>query len=124
MQDDIELGVPIDSHTLGKPTGYGQWASWIASDPDSETFVLRKFDELAALNLLYLQSEMVEIESQLQDLHRDVPRDQYMELLDITRHWERLASLDQNEHPEAQKRMKLILRLRSKIEEYRKAVRL
>lgn len=137
MQNDIELGTPIVSHTAEshpaepyqaeshsmeqQPAGYPQWSSCIASDPDSETFVFRKFNELAALNLLCLQSEILELESQLKQLNRNATRSQDMSQLDATRHWETLVAQSQEPqtHPESDERMKLILKLRSRIKEYR-----
>ena len=50
--------------------GYAAVAAWIALDPDSETFVFRKFDRLAARNLLYLQSELLAVEKDLDRLDR------------------------------------------------------
>lgn len=70
MQNDVELGNKAEPQSAG----YAQWASLLASDPDSETFVFRKFNELSALNLLSLQSEMLEIESQLKQMDQEAIR--------------------------------------------------
>lgn len=61
MAGDIELGQRHCPSTAVEPAGYPRWASWIASDPDNEPFLFRKFDELGALNLLYLQSDMLHL---------------------------------------------------------------
>jgi hypothetical protein len=56
---DIEVGRrnarPLD--------GYPSLAEFIASDPDHTSLVFRRFDKLAARNLLYLQSELAELEA-------------------------------------------------------------
>ena len=70
MQNDVELGNKAEPQSAG----YAQCASLLASDPDSETFVFRKFNELSALNLLSLQSEMLEIESQLKQMDQEAIR--------------------------------------------------
>ena len=44
--------------------GYPSLAGFIASDPDKTTSIYRRFDRLAARNLLYLQSELAELEAQ------------------------------------------------------------
>ena len=44
--------------------GYPSLAAFIASDSDKSTAIYRRFDRLSARNLLYLQSELVELEAQ------------------------------------------------------------
>lgn len=43
--------------------GFPSLAEFIASDPDHTSLVFRRFDKLAARNLLYLQSELAELEA-------------------------------------------------------------
>ncbi|KAI2616358.1 hypothetical protein GGR54DRAFT_243778 [Hypoxylon sp. NC1633] len=116
-----------------EPAGYAQWASWIASDADNETFVFRKFDGLSAVNLLYLQSEMLEIEAELKQMNRDATGSPNMRLLDATRTWESLVEQckerqtytnfeEQQAYNDAKKRMQLVLKLRSTVKEYQNAL--
>ena len=49
-------------------TGFASLANFIASDPDRTTLVFKLFDELAARNLLYLQSELAELQARQQRL--------------------------------------------------------
>jgi 16S rRNA U1498 N3-methylase RsmE len=49
QQPDPELARPRD--------GYPALAYWIARDPDNETFIFRKFNRLAARNILHLQAQ-------------------------------------------------------------------
>lgn len=57
---DIELGKIRD--------GYPALASWVARDPDSESFVFRKFICLGARNILHLQSQLISLEKEIDDL--------------------------------------------------------
>ncbi|KAI8627956.1 hypothetical protein F5Y19DRAFT_440527 [Xylariaceae sp. FL1651] len=136
MMEQIELGQNHHNTTSPKPAGYAQWASWIASDTDNEPFVFRKFDDLAALNLLYLQSEMLEIETQLKKLDQEEVRQPDIESINATRQWEVLSAqcalseltdsestnLGSKAFIRAKKRMGLILRLRARIKEYHEAL--
>ncbi|KAH9908518.1 hypothetical protein F4778DRAFT_350218 [Xylariomycetidae sp. FL2044] len=98
--------------------GYLSAASWLARDPDNETFIFRKFDRLAALNLLYMQSEILELEKRLSDQHLDVARGHDMDLKDAASTWETLTSQFRSGRPDAGERMKLILELREKLKTY------
>lgn len=44
--------------------GYPSLAAFVASDRDRTTLIYKRFDELAARNLLYLQSELAELQHQ------------------------------------------------------------
>ncbi|KAL8952336.1 MAG: hypothetical protein Q9222_001747 [Ikaeria aurantiellina] len=70
-QIDIELGQPSASPASQAPlstrlTGYPSFAHYIAKDADAAIY--RKFEGLSARNLLYLQSELHELEGQLEEL--------------------------------------------------------
>ncbi len=101
--------------------GYTAAASWLARDPDNETFVFRKFDRLAAVNLLYLQSEILDLEKRLDDMHLLAIRSHDMELKDAACTWETLVeqSTGPNARDDAKKRMHLIRELRRLLREYR-----
>ncbi|KAI1115612.1 hypothetical protein F5Y14DRAFT_117319 [Nemania sp. NC0429] len=140
MTEQIELAQTHHIPTINaRLAGYPKWASWLASDADSEPFVFRKFDELAALNLLYLQGEMLDIEKQLRDLDQEDVRHPDIDSMNAARQWESLvaqcalsessdntesANVDSKATLRARKRMKLILRLRTTIKEYQEALTL
>lgn len=119
MPNDIEMG----NKAVPQSAGYAQWASLLASDPDSETFVFRKFNELSALNILFLQSEMFEIESQLKGMDQEAIKNGDMSQLKAIRQWETIVT--QCNEPQGflntKRKMDLILKLRFKIKEYRKS---
>ncbi|KAF1990513.1 hypothetical protein K402DRAFT_304702, partial [Aulographum hederae CBS 113979] len=54
--------------------GYPSLAEWMAGDPDNETFIFRKFNRLAARNILHLQSELVTLEKKLDVLDAEGQR--------------------------------------------------
>ncbi|KAI1112021.1 hypothetical protein F5Y14DRAFT_442888 [Nemania sp. NC0429] len=104
--------------------GYAAVAGWIARDPDSETFVFRKFDGLAARNLLCIQSELLSIEKELALVDRQDARSAQDDLRakDTARSWETLVSRSGAGHEESRRRMALLDSLRSKIKEYHEAL--
>lgn len=53
-----ELGIPSEEFS----DGYPALATFIARDPDGETFIFRKFAGLTARRLLQLESELIELE--------------------------------------------------------------
>jgi hypothetical protein len=99
--------------------GFADVARWIALDPDNETFIYRKFDELAARNLLYLQSELLFLQKQLNELDKSDANSDDMDLKDASRTWETLMQRYDSGNEEARVRMGLIVRIRAKLKEYR-----
>ena len=56
--------MPTSDFGVARPLeGYPSLSEDIASDPDRTSLVFRRFDKLAVRNLLYLQSELVELEA-------------------------------------------------------------
>jgi len=104
--------------------GYAAVAAWIALDPDNETFVFRKFDKLAARNLLHLQSELLAIEKELDQLDREdaeaaLDKNRDLAAKHASRTW---AEANRGHYPGSQdavRRSNLVERLRQKIKEYR-----
>ncbi|VUC31210.1 unnamed protein product [Clonostachys rosea] len=100
--------------------GFAYVADWAALDRDNETFIYRKFDELAARNLLYLQSELFFLEKRLNEFDKNDANSEDMDLKDAARTWETLIQRHGAGNEEAQARMDLILRIRGKLREYRR----
>jgi len=113
---DIELGaLPAEDRD-----GYRAVAAWIARDPDNETFIYRRFDQLSARNLLYLQSELLALEKRLEKLDDETARSADMELKDSARRWEVFAR-NAETRAEERTRMDIVVEIRAKIKEYRKS---
>lgn len=103
-----------------RKVGYASVAEWIALDPDNEPFIFRKFDELSARNLLYLQAEILAIEEQLERIDDADAASRDLGRLNLARTWETLNDSKKLGDQEARDRMTLILMLREKLKEYRK----
>jgi hypothetical protein len=99
--------------------GFASVASWISRDPDNESFVFRKFDNLAARNLLYLQCELIELERRLRVLDDEARQSMDMELRQSARTWESFVA-NAKEREQEKSRMILVKEIRLKLEEYRK----
>lgn len=121
MSTDIELA--LQEKRRG---GYTTAAEWLARDADNETLVFRKFDKLAALNLLYLQSEILDIENRVERMHQAaVANGSDLDLQETARRWETLIKQATEGDPrfrhDAKVRMQLVWDLRAKIKEYRES---
>lgn len=102
--------------------GYLTAASWLARDIDNETLIFRKFDALSAANLLYMQSEILELENRVEQMHLDTVRSEDMDLKDAASTWETLVEQSQagtaHFRQDAKERMDLIREIREKLREY------
>ncbi|KAL2038991.1 hypothetical protein N7G274_008331 [Stereocaulon virgatum] len=102
--------------------GYPSLAAFIASDKDKSTAIYRRFDRLSARNLLYLQSELVELEARQDELDAE-DRNRTTGEKASTRDWEILKSKAREANNVNEKeRMELVLEIRGKIKEYREAI--
>ncbi|RYP43386.1 hypothetical protein DL770_011691 [Monosporascus sp. CRB-9-2] len=60
----LAIGIVSQADDLERQEGYITAARWLARDADDETFI-----QLSAVNLLYMQSEILELEKGLDDMH-------------------------------------------------------
>jgi hypothetical protein len=98
--------------------GFAAVAEWMARDPDSETFIFRKFDKLAARNLLFLQARIMSLEKQLKALDKEISNTTDMILKDAARTWEVLVEQDSQGQEHAQRYMKLVVQIKQALKEY------
>lgn len=98
--------------------GFAEVARWIALDSDNETFIYRKFDELAARNLLYQQSELLVRQKQLNEMDRYDASSEDMDLKDTSRTWEMLKRRNDIGNEETRVHRDLIVQLRARLKEY------
>ncbi len=69
--------------------GFAAAAEWMVGDCDSETFVARKFDDVGARNLFYLQCEILLLRKRLVAYDQRAAQDEAaMDLKDAARTWE------------------------------------
>jgi hypothetical protein len=113
--------VNIEEAMSYRLSGYPSLAAFIASDRDRTTLVYKRFDELAARNLLYLQSELVELQAQQrafdqEDLTADLATKQ------CSRTYSTLTKAVANDDQKQQQRWDLILKIRQAMKDYREAL--
>jgi hypothetical protein len=120
-----------DSSVLGEHRliGFPTLADLIASDPDRTTAIFKRFDRLSARNLLYLQSELAELQAEQDEFDREdfLERDEdcsnrnpLMTNL-CARDWGEFKSYAEIDEKQ-RKRMGLVLRIRETLKEYRKSL--
>jgi hypothetical protein len=63
-----------------RPLGYPLFAFRIAEDKDKFTTIYRRFERLAARNLLYFEAELCELEAKQDQLDEDVAKTKYYPL--------------------------------------------
>ena len=109
----------VDLQAMSAPTrrleGYPTFAAFIAKDKDAAIY--RRFETLSARNLLYLQSELHDLEGQLEELDRKDAKDiDDLNAQRAAREWTHYKK-DLNE--QARRRRNLQKIIRKTIKEYR-----
>ncbi|KAG8533930.1 uncharacterized protein KY384_001671 [Bacidia gigantensis] len=109
----LEAGRPPE-----KLVGYPTFADFIARDKDAAIY--RKFESLSARNLLYQQSELQELEGQLENLDREDSKNiDDQEARQAAVSWEHFAK---NTNVRARKRRGLQSKIRMKLKQYHEAL--
>lgn len=119
---DIELANVANESTVKHVDGYPALADFVSKDPDSESFVFRKFDTLSARKVLYLQSELIALERQQVELDREAFSSADPELLSAMRKWEDFSAKAQSD-AEVKKRKELADQIGLTLERYREPSR-
>jgi hypothetical protein len=119
----LEAGMPAKYSCLRYTDGLPAVADFIASDPDHETFIFRRFDKLAARHILQLQSELVELEHLQEALDRDAAQSDDHELHSSLRDWARLKE-NAKQRGEEKKRTEIAYRIDVSLERYCKRQRI
>jgi trehalose/maltose hydrolase-like predicted phosphorylase len=114
---DIELESPL------KRGGYPALATWISRNPDHDTFIFRRFDRLAARNLLHLESQVAALEYSLDQLDQSaIDRAKTNNDVDIRRslgNWELFAERAKDSKAPDVERMQVSNLISAKLKEYR-----
>ena len=99
--------------------GYPSLAAFIASDCDKSTAIYRRFDRLSARNLLYLQSELLELEARQDALDAEDSRG-LIEDKESSRNWQSLQRKAAEPGNTRQKeRVEVLKEIRKLMKEYR-----
>ena len=100
--------------------GYPSLAAFIASDRDKDTVIYRRFDRLSARNLLYMQSELVELEAR-QDAFDAEDSQGTLEAKDSARNWQTLNKrAAETGNTKEKERLEVVRDIRKTLKEYRK----
>jgi hypothetical protein len=118
MSDDAEKA----SVEVRYVSGYRSLTAFVASDGDKSTAIYRRFDQLSARTLLYLQSELVELEARRVELDQQDPCDRVEEKRGA-RDWKYFQAEAMNGGRREEERMKVVLQIRERLKEYRKSFR-
>ncbi|KAF2112464.1 hypothetical protein BDV96DRAFT_649248 [Lophiotrema nucula] len=114
---DIEL-----AHMSRKLQGYPSLSEHVANDGDHTSLIFNRFDKLAARNLLYLQSELADLQEQLEDFDREDAGVNAVETAkECARSWTRFEELSGTDDG-VRKRLDLAMKIRATLKEYRKAL--
>lgn len=109
--DSGENGIPRD--------GYPAHAAWIGRDPDSETSIYRKFGQLSARNLLFLQSRLTTLEAELEQYDEEIRQRGDMESKQSQIRWETFEQNSKVSKRPERRLMDLQLDICEKLREYR-----
>ena len=98
---------------------YPSFANFIASDPELSVF--RRFDSLSSRNLLYLQSELLDLQAQIAEFDQEDYNEKNGNVILSAKCWETFA-VRAEEHPRENERMETIRRIRVVMKEYQEAL--
>ena len=93
--------------------GFPSLANFIASDKDGTSTIFKRFNRLAARNLLILQSELAELQAKLDEYDCE-DREGGAEALQSLRNWEDYKKRNDKESD----RIKLLEKIRTTLKEY------
>ncbi|KAK5119305.1 hypothetical protein LTR85_007661 [Meristemomyces frigidus] len=118
---DIEAAFAADKQATTCSDGYPAIASFIARDPDHESFVFRRFNRLTARKLLHMQSELLELEQKLMDLDEEAANSNDHVLHSSLRRWE---DFERNAQTREQEKIRkdLAEMIELKLDRYHKAL--
>jgi hypothetical protein len=120
MRSLFDIEMSADQAARLPSLGFAALSSWIVSDRDQELLVFRKFGEISARNLLYLQSELLSIEARLKAWDKKVQSSNNTSLEEVAETWEMTIEQANAGNPEAKELLELMNQLRAKIKEYRR----
>ncbi len=115
---------PDVEHAPYRQLGYPALAEWIAGNPDYETFIFRRFDQLSARNLLHLESQVAELERQLEVLDEQARQERIqnpedLEMSRSNRSWHVFSDRAKDTSLLESKRMALATEISEKLKQYR-----
>jgi hypothetical protein len=99
--------------------GFPSLAAFMSDNACSESFVFQRFDRLSARNLLYLQSELAELEKQMDEFDAQDAQPPYdLQARRCARSWEDFERVKGHDAKQ-QERWALMIKIRDTLREYR-----
>ncbi|KAL1643913.1 hypothetical protein SLS58_004588 [Diplodia intermedia] len=117
VQDEETASSDASSLPSDPPAGYPKFAELMSAIP--ETAVFRRFGALNALNLLYLQAELIHIEQDLREVQLSDHRSQEGDKSLYAKNW---FFLSVSEKDGDEEQIKLVERAREKLDKYNAAL--
>ena len=114
---DIELATQRDQY----PNGFASVAAFIARDQDNTSTIYRRFDRLAARNLLYLQAKLQKLETIQDELDQESLRSPDEDSTRAATSWEEFEALAKTRETE-RKLMEVAEEIEVAIKKYRKCL--
>lgn len=99
--------------------GFAAVADFVASDADQQLFVFRKFNKLAARNLLDMQNELLYLEQRQEELDREVELSGDEILCKAMRNYDEFKE-NVDSHPGLQERRRLQEQIEKQMHKFRK----
>ncbi|KAF4971473.1 hypothetical protein FSARC_1701 [Fusarium sarcochroum] len=134
MSRDSDIEMNAGQASNHPSLGFAALSSWIVSDKDQELLLFRKFGEISARNILYLQCELLVLEEKLKKWDKNVSNSGDTALEQAAETWEIMVEQAEAERqrpeterpmagrPGAKEMMELVTHLRIKIKEYHEAL--
>lgn len=110
-------------NTVEELIGFAEVARFIADDKEHTSSIYRRYERLAARDLLYLQEELRTLELQLEEFDREDVQGGEDEI-EAAVNWAVLQKGARTSNSKESHRQKVIRKLRIKIKEYRKLLQL
>ncbi|KAI1462159.1 hypothetical protein F4805DRAFT_412270 [Annulohypoxylon moriforme] len=103
-------------HERPRPIGYGAIANGMGAD--NSLLIFRRFGSLNARNLLYMQTELIQLESRLLELDNSLDRmSRQLTGWTVPRSWNKMATSD-----EGRELLDLVTTIRERLEQYNNAL--
>jgi hypothetical protein len=121
---DVELASRAQQDAPPEPPpslrGFPSLSAFMSDNAHSESFLFQRFDRLAARNLLYMQSELAELQKKMDEFDKqDAQPPHDLDARRCARSWtdfERIKSSNSKQ----QERWALMMKIRETLREYRK----
>jgi hypothetical protein len=107
--------------------GFPELAAFVASDTDKTTLIFKRFDRLAARNLLHLQSELARLQAKLDSLDEEAQKNNeepsiVMERKQYLRNWDVFIMADEDSAWKKE-RLDLLINIQEALKNYSKFAR-